>query len=275
MSQSSLPSYPGLTSLQVDKPPSDEGRKLCVFPTLTAQKINDYSDAYFNSFNIIHPLLDHDSFMKLVANLLRTGYSYDDPKTVIALTVFALGQLALEGMVGEPIFGERGAPSGFRGGTPERPPGLEIFNEARRRLGNVDMCTIENAQMMLLQATYYEANSMYMDAWLCVVKASTVIQILVRCQEVGGQLRSGNMIKRVYWICFLAEESYHIELDLPRTELHSLEHRVPLPQFDKHHGDHREPRASEDRSHYNHHFLAMIALRRLYSKVYATLVHEC
>lgn len=65
MSQSSLPSNPGLTSLQVGKAPSDEGRKLCVFPTLTAGKTQDYSDAYFNSFNIIHPLLDYDSFMEL------------------------------------------------------------------------------------------------------------------------------------------------------------------------------------------------------------------
>lgn len=278
MNQSSMPTNPGLTSLQVNKAPSDEDHgKRCVFPSLTAERIQEYSHAYFNSFNIIHPLLDYDTFMnQLVANLLREGYSYDDPRTVIALTVFALGQLALEGMLGEPISSQHGVPSGLRGGDPERPPGLEMFNEARRRLGNVvNTCTLENAQMMLLLATYYETNSMYMDAWSSVAKASTALQILVQCQKTDGQLQSGDMIKRVYWICFLVEENYHIHLGLPRTGIHLLEHKVPLPRFYEHEGFQRDSRGSKGRSHDKHYFLAMIALWRLYSKIHAIIVHEC
>lgn len=83
------------------------------------------------------------------------------------------------------------------------------------------------------------------------------------------------MIKRVYWICFLVEEDYHIQLGLPRTGIHLLEHKVPLPRFYEYEGFQRDSRGSEGRSHYKHYFLAMIALWRLYSKIHAIIVHEC
>lgn len=77
-----------------------------------------YSAAYFNTFNVLLPLLNPDIFVdEVVARLLRVGYKDDDPKGVLALLVFALGQLAIEDVFDWPTSANHGDPSGFRGGT--------------------------------------------------------------------------------------------------------------------------------------------------------------
>lgn len=124
------------------------------FPTLTIQQIQEYTEAYFNSFNMLFPILNRESFMnEVVAPVMRDGYGDGDTASVLALLVFALGQVAVEGVFERPISVLNGVPSGLRGGTSEKPPGLEIFNEARRRLGFVvSSCSLENVQILLLQA---------------------------------------------------------------------------------------------------------------------------
>jgi hypothetical protein len=69
---------------------------------------------------------------------------------VLALLVFALGQLAIEGVTGHPTRVSHDESSGFRGGSIERPPGLGLINEARRRIGmvNTQPC-LETVQIML------------------------------------------------------------------------------------------------------------------------------
>jgi hypothetical protein len=107
-----------------------------VFPDLTVERVDEYSSAYFNTFNVLLPLLDPDIFISgAVARLLREGYKDDDLEGVLALLVFALGQLAIEGVVGRPTSACNYESSGFRSGTIEQPPGLALFNEARRRIG--------------------------------------------------------------------------------------------------------------------------------------------
>ena len=68
------------------------------FPSLTIQLIQEQCEAYFNTFNVLFPLLNRDSFLNAtVAPLLRDGYADGDPNAVLALLVFALGQVAIEG----------------------------------------------------------------------------------------------------------------------------------------------------------------------------------
>ena len=120
---------------------SDEARySLRVgFPTLTGTQIQSYTKAYFNTFNVIHPILDYDVCMiDTLGPLLRSGFGYGDPASVLALLVFALGQLAIDGITGGAISNVGATPSGIRGGTLQRPPGLNIFNEARARIGYVN-----------------------------------------------------------------------------------------------------------------------------------------
>lgn len=76
-----------------------------------------------------------------------------DTDSVIALLVFALGELAIEGSRGTPIGVHNGRPSGLRGGSLRRPPGLALFNEARKRIGFVlTECDLENVQIFSLAA---------------------------------------------------------------------------------------------------------------------------
>ncbi|KAK4930640.1 hypothetical protein LTR10_011978 [Elasticomyces elasticus] len=288
-----LPSNIGLPCFAINAGPPEHGRAANVaFPTLTIQQIQEFSDAYFNTFNVLHPILNRETFMNfIVARLLREGYGDGDAGSVLALMVFALGKVAVEGVLHRPVSVINGQPSGFRGGTINEPPGLELFNEARRRHGFVmTQCTLENVQINLLQATYYEATARHLDFWRSTVAASMACQVLVRCQPIDWSSTEGDLIKRAYWTCVLSEDLYHLDLDLPQTGIHTMEDEVPLPYFheaQEHQQEQQSGRNSmsdtghfgsntneERNSHFQYHFLAMIALRRLIARIH-NVIHEC
>jgi hypothetical protein len=265
-----LPVEPCLPSIRLDAPITGRGDSTGhLFPAITVQKVQEYTDAYFNTFNVICPILRYDSFKdEVLSRLLQEGYADGDPQSVLALMVFALGQVAIEGVFGKPMSSQQGVPSGFRGGTQASPPGIETFNEARRRFGLIEStCAIENVQVLLLQATYYEANSRHLESWRSTVAASMACQVLIQCRNVDWSSRTGDMLKRAYWACILSEDLYHVDLDLPQTDLHTLEQEVPLPFLN----ESQEPadwRSGAERcSRYQYHFLAMIALRRIIAQI--------
>ena len=244
------------------------------FPTLTIQQIQEQCDAYFNTFNVLFPLLNRDTFMnQTVAPLLRDGYADGDVSAVLALLVFALGQVAIEGVFERPIAYIDGQPSGFRGGSANEPPGIATFNEARRRIGFVQtQSTLETVQMLLLEATYYESTARHLDFWRCTVAASMSCLVLVKCKSFDWFSQTGDLVKRAYWTCMLSEDFYHLDLDLPRTGIDELENEVPLPYFHEAHYQQGSPGPlSEERSHFQYHFLAMIALRKLISSINDTI----
>jgi hypothetical protein len=204
-----------------------------VFPALTVERVDEYSSAYFNTFNVLLPLLDPDIFMSgAVARLLREGYKDDDLEGVLALLVFALGQLAIEGVVGRPTSACNHESSGFRGGTIEQPPGLALFNEARRRIGmaNTQPC-LEYVQVMLLQATYFEASARHLDFWSSTSAASLACICLIKGQKVDWTSAYGDLVKRTYWVCVLQERLFDLEFRVASTGIESLEDQVPLPHF--------------------------------------------
>ncbi|KXT11284.1 hypothetical protein AC579_1673 [Pseudocercospora musae] len=246
------------------------------FSHLPGQRIQECCDAYFNSFNVLAPILNRDSFMNDVAGpILQHGFGEAEPYSVMLLLVLALGQVATEGVFERPISMVNGTPSGFRGGTAVRPPGLEIFNEARKRIGFIAMqMTLENVQIMLLQATYFEATARHLEFWRSTVSASMACQVLVKCQTIDWSTQYGDLVKRAYWCCVLAEDLYHLDLDLPQSGIQQLEDVVPLPYFQEGQ-DLPGPSffGSDDGSHFQYHFLAMIALRRLISRIHE-VIHE-
>lgn len=247
------------------------------FPTLTIQQIHEMCDAYFNTFNVLFPLLNRDSFINgIVSPLLRDGYGDGDPNAVLALLVFALGKVALEGVFDRPISYINQQASGFRGGTADKPPGLDIFNEARRRIGFVaTQTTLESVQILLLEAIYYESTARHLDFWRTTVAASMACQVLIRCKAIDWSSTDGDLTKRAYWTCILSEDFYHLDLDLPRTGIDDLVDDVPLPYFhDAHEHQNSSGPLTEERSHFQYHFLAMIALRRLIERI-NTAIHEC
>jgi len=123
------------------------------FQDLDYNTMHNLATSYFDTFNLIYPFMDRQNFISdTLAKVHSEGFN-GDADSVIALLIFALGELALQGIRGDPIEVYNGRPSGLRGGTLEKPPGLGLFNEARARLGYViaDM-ELENVQIFLLSA---------------------------------------------------------------------------------------------------------------------------
>jgi hypothetical protein len=124
---------------------------------------NTILSARFNSFhpNIIPFSLSMPKYLAQTPRFFspmsqRTSWltvDLGDIDSVTALLVFALGEVAIEGSRGQPIEEEGGRPSGVRGGSITRPPGLALFNEARKRIGFVlTEGELENVQIFSLAA---------------------------------------------------------------------------------------------------------------------------
>jgi hypothetical protein len=124
-----------------------------IFPAPSWDTMRDLAIAYFDTFNLIHPFLDREDFFCDTLSRLHTEGFDDDADSIIALLVFGLGEVAIEGSRGSPIEVHNGRPSGVRGGTALRPPGLVYFNEARKHIGFVlTGCELENVQILSLAA---------------------------------------------------------------------------------------------------------------------------
>jgi hypothetical protein len=124
-----------------------------IFPALTHDVMQRLATHYFDTFNLLYPLLDRQTFLSVTVTIVHTDVFDGDTDSVFALLVFALGELSIEGSCGNPIEIHKGRPSGIRGGTATRPPGLALFNEARKRIGFVlTECEIENVQIFSLAA---------------------------------------------------------------------------------------------------------------------------
>lgn len=124
------------------------------FIDLTRENVRRMSDAYFNAFNVLLPILNRQMFLEdILEPILRNGFVDCDSQSCLVLLVLALGQAAIDGVHDSPISIIEGNPSGLRGGTAKRPPGLDLFNEARRRIGFIThQCTLENVQIHLLES---------------------------------------------------------------------------------------------------------------------------
>jgi hypothetical protein len=256
------------------------------FPSLTVQKACEYSVAYFSTFNTMFPLLVMDDFMNnIVAGVLRHGYRDDDPESIIALLVFALGQLAIGGAFGPTTGMESGTNGSVRGDTANRPSGLEIFNEARRRTGMIatQPCLL-NVQIMLLQATYFEACARHADFWSSVSAASTACKYLIRGQPMDWSSVQGDLVKRAYWICVLQERLLDIDLKIACTGIEDLEDQVPLPHFHEYVPKRKGVDGSlpgtgqlnnaDELVDYAYHFSALVALSRLLRRA-EDVIHGC
>lgn len=124
-----------------------------VFPSLTRDAMHRLATAYFDTFNFLYPFMDRQIFLSETLTKVYTEGFNGDADSIVALLVFALGELAIEGSRGQPISEEDGRVSGVRGGTALKPPGLKLFNEARKRMGFVlTDCDLETVQTYSLAA---------------------------------------------------------------------------------------------------------------------------
>lgn len=234
-----------------------------------------YSETYFNTFDNLDPILDREHFKHgIMARLLREGYVEDDPSAVLALLVFALAEVAIAGINAQPLGESETYPSRFQSGTAEQPPGLALFNEARRRLAFIRTDgSLEHVQILLLQATYYEASARHLDYWSSATAASMACQLVIRSSNVDWTSAYGDSVSRAFWSCLIKEDLFRLDLDLPRTGIADLHERVPCPHFrSAEMGKDSNPRNSHhsfDGKQKKHHasFLALIELKSLISSI--------
>jgi len=129
------------------------GGSRVTFPALTRGAMHDMAKSYFDTFNFIYPFMDRQNFISDTLTRVHTEGFDGDTDSVISLLIFALGELAIEGAQGPPVEVYNGRPSGVRGGTATKPPGLAYFNEARKRMGFVtSQCDLETVQIFSLAA---------------------------------------------------------------------------------------------------------------------------
>ncbi|KAA8576756.1 hypothetical protein EYC84_006820 [Monilinia fructicola] len=219
--------------------------------------MHQLATSYFDTFNFLYPFMDRQNFLSdTLTKVISEGFD-GDMESVIALLIFALGDVAYEGARGNPVDIYRGRPSGIRGGSgSSRPPGLAFFNEAMKRIGCVfTECSLENVQMFSLTALYYQSCSRHMEFWRAMVSASSAWKTLT------GSLREGDLIKRAYWHCATMETTMHLDMDLPLTSMMNLEQRIALPLFQSTYCE--DDFEGDQQSHWQAHNSSVLALRRI------------
>ncbi|KIM92729.1 hypothetical protein OIDMADRAFT_173807 [Oidiodendron maius Zn] len=250
------------------------GEARSIFPRLTRDIMHQLATAYFDTFNLMYPFMDRQDFISNTLKKVHAEGFGGDQASVIALIVFALGELAKEGSRGDPIDVYKGRPSGVRGGTAPKPPGLALFNEARKRIGFVlTDSDLENVQIYSLAALYCGCCSRHVDLWRLTVSASLACRVLVTCKPIDWNSARGELTKLVYWHYVIMETALNLELDLPPTGITGLEDRVGIPNFNSPfcQADHHANRFS----HFEAHYASQVALRRLCADLHQSINDYC
>ncbi|KLU89276.1 hypothetical protein MAPG_08250 [Magnaporthiopsis poae ATCC 64411] len=123
---------------------------------LTSQSMENLANAFFSTFWMRYPIVDQQPFMtEILGPITRDGFT-DSIQSTLALLVLALGEMAILGTQGAPVSTPSSPqPSGVKGGTPSHPPGLALYNEARRRMGfYFAECSLEAVQVFSLAGLF-------------------------------------------------------------------------------------------------------------------------
>lgn len=238
--------------------------------SLTWDTMQTLCTAFFETFNLLHPIVDrHDFTTATLPAVVAAGFDDSIEATLVHL-VFALGEVAVLGTQGPPLGFSNNRPSGVRGGTRTQPPGLIFFNEARRRMGyNLTDCSLENVQVYALVGIYYETCFHHGEFWRMTTSASLACQALVMNHPEEPTQAHADIIRRAFWHCSIMETYLELELGLPATGLDKYEAKVPVPNFSG--GFSQEDLASNQASHFQEHFASQIVLRRLSTDFNAVL----
>ncbi|KAF5982883.1 acetate regulatory DNA binding protein FacB [Fusarium bulbicola] len=222
-------------------------------PSVDWETMQRLSKAYFDVINILHPVLDRQWFnSNVLSSIINNGFQ-EGALSSLVLLVFALGEVALTTSE-VPISAYKQRPSGIKGGTIDRPPGLAYFNEARKRMGfGMSEVSLENAQMLALASLYYSSCGQALVANLTNYTAPEQIW----SSESSGTAQS--------W----KRRCFHMEFGQPLTGLEKLEETIGLPDFSG-------PMTDEDyivnqQTHFHEHFASQIVLRRLSANFHSVL----
>ncbi|CAK7565431.1 MAG: hypothetical protein SEPTF4163_003348 [Sporothrix epigloea] len=227
-------------------------------------------NAYFDSFNYIAPIVDRQTFLTAtlptVLDEENSGSQHlpgssGDSAAALVFLVASLGDVAIANAQGTPVLGGIGS-LGIKGGTVSHPPGLALFNEARRRMGFVmGACSLEIVQIHALAGIYCSTCLRHMEYWRYTTAASLACQALITSKPAELTSLRADVVRLIFWYCLIVETHFNLELGLPMTGLDRFEDLVGLPSFSG-------PCSQDDylanqASHFQEHFASQIVLRRL------------
>ncbi|KAF4473072.1 acetate regulatory DNA binding [Fusarium albosuccineum] len=238
-------------------------------PSVDWETMQRLSKGYFDVINLLHPIMDRQWFnSNSLTSILNNGFQ-EGAISSLVLLVLALGEVALTTSE-VPISAYKQRPSGIKGGTIDRPPGLGYFNEARKRMGfALSEISLENVQMFALAALYHQSCGQALECWRMAVYASLACQALITSKPNELHGPRADLIKRVFWHCSIMETCFHMEFGLPLTGLEKLEEAIGLPDFSGPITD--DDYIGNQTTHFQEHFASQIVLRRLSASFHSTL----
>ncbi|KAJ4259445.1 Zn(2)-C6 fungal-type domain-containing protein [Fusarium falciforme] len=238
-------------------------------PSVDWETMQRLSKGYFDVINFLHPIMDRQWFnSNTLTSILNNGFQ-EGAISSLVLLVLALGEVALTTSE-VPISAYKQRPSGIKGGTIDRPPGLGYFNEARKRMGfALSEVSLENIQMFALAALYHQSCGQALECWRMTVYASLACQALITSKPNELHGPRADLIKRIFWHCSIMETCFHMEFGLPLTGLEKLDDGIGLPDFSGPITD--DDYIGNQATHFQEHFASHIVLRRLSASFHSTL----
>ncbi|RSL78510.1 hypothetical protein CEP51_008140 [Fusarium floridanum] len=260
----------GNTSLQVPLQLTGSPSALNLSPpSVDWETMQRLTKGYFDVINFLHPIMDRQWFnSNTLTSILNNGFQ-EGVISSLVLLVLALGEVALTTSE-VPISAYKQRPSGIKGGTIDRPPGLGYFNEARKRMGfALSEVSLENIQMFALAALYHQSCGQALECWRMTVYASLACQALITSKPNELHGPRADLIKRIFWHCSIMETCFHMEFGLPLTGLEKLDDGIGLPDFSGPITD--DDYIGNQTTHFQEHFASQIVLRRLSASFHSTL----
>ncbi|KAF5243568.1 hypothetical protein FANTH_8147 [Fusarium anthophilum] len=241
---------------------------------LSIATLKQLSDVYFTTFNLANPILDQKTYFQRTLGVAIDGNFGICIESCIVLVVMALGSMGQKALQ-EAGFAGTPASSPYAGQDAEM-PGLDFFNEARKRFGFL-MCEqdLQACQFYLLSGLFYAEALRPIDWWAMLSKASACSAYFWNSLSRDRDEWMLDMQSRLFWITSMFEAVLSQELNLPPSNSLHLEEHIALPKFISAQdiasfGSFRYP---GDDPFFHYHFLSQLAHRLILTRARNSLFH--
>ncbi|KAF5656989.1 C6 transcription factor [Fusarium circinatum] len=223
---------------------------------------------------LTNPILDQKTYFQRTLGVAIDGNFGICIESCIVLVVMALGSMGQKALQ-EAGFAGTPASSPYVGQDAEM-PGLDFFNEARKRFGFL-MCEqdLQACQFYLLSGLFYAEALRPIDWWAMLSKASACSAYFWNNVSRDRDEWMLDMQSRLFWITSMFEAVLSQELNLPPSNSLHLEEHIALPKFISAQdiasfGSFRYP---GDDPFFHYHFLSQLAHRLILTRARNSLFH--
>lgn len=105
------------------------------------------------------------------------------------------------------------------------------------------------------------------------MEASLICQVLAQEPTRSWTTLAGDLLRRAFWACVLDEDLFHLDLDLPRTNVGDLIDRVRLPKFSEALVPAGGGEGDRPQNPLAFYFLAKVGLQRVIARIHQAIQH--